>query len=390
MSFNGSKAHILTCPKSDSLSTSEINRLPCFNFFNLQTSSSSKATVCRWADKGLICRAPSKNVLCWPKAPSRQHSKCHTWIPSSQSTYGVHWCENCIAASPDSATGRQHAHDTSTKWIDCRNPWRGSCRDSQSWIGECISMFFPKNMMLALKLVQIWGMLENSKQTRLELLWWYLSPFPTHILGKWSQPSTCKSPEGAGHPSVTALPNMCLMLRNMFGNAVTSKETAPAPNAIAHTALPEAKKIIARMECLRQSRLGWHSSGNWPSGMGGFGSGITIRFDLLAFVCAECVTLHRRRQADQNAGPLSRILWLHSFFEPRLAQDVLGRANVHMFANCVLMNAIFWARWDCCISELKSIESFSSYDNVISQDIGVTMRIRVADAILLPGAAASS
>ena len=63
------------------------------------------------------------------------------------------------------------------------------------------------------------------------------------------------------------------MLRKMFSNAMISKETALAPNAIAHTALPKAKKIIARMEYLRRIRLGWHSSGNGPSGMGGFGSG---------------------------------------------------------------------------------------------------------------------
>ena len=114
-----------------------------------------------------------------------------------------------------------------------------------------------------------------------------------------------------------------------------SKETAPAPNVLAHTALPKAKRIIARMEYLRTSWLGWHSSGNWPSGMGGFGSG-----------------LHHPYSARTKASR-SKSLWLHSFFEPRLAQDVLGRTNMHMFASCVSMNAIFWARWDCCIDQSK-------------------------------------
>ena len=52
-----------------------------------------------------------------------------------------------------------------------------------------------------------------------------------------------------------------------------------------------------------------------------------------------------RRQAGQNASPLSRILWLHSFFEPRLAQDVFGagqRACVCQlrFDECYLLGSM--------------------------------------------------
>ena len=118
------------------------------------------------------------------------------------------------------------------------------------------------------------------------------------------------------------------MLRSMFRNAMTSNETAPAPNAIAHTTLPIGPLPEEReLNLLR------------PSGMGGFGSGINI---LNPHSQWQRQVIGTRRQADQNASPLSRILWPQSFFEPSLAQDVLGRTDMHMFANCVLMNAIFW------------------------------------------------
>ena len=69
------------------------------------------------------------------RLPISRTSFANCCIParlSSSCSHGVHWCENCIAASLDSGTGRRHAHDTSTKCID----WRKPMKKKLWWLAE--------------------------------------------------------------------------------------------------------------------------------------------------------------------------------------------------------------------------------------------------------------